>query len=143
MLALPQLLESLSKGLKMLAHDFAASLELWNPKHGKRALQYLTSTVTQTNCAVPKIYLLIKVHKAAGLSGRPIVPSTRWLTTPASVLVDHLLQEVMREAAIPHIVKDTKSFVNELESMHTTMNDGIFLTADIASLYTNIDTEDG
>jgi hypothetical protein len=142
-LALPKLIETLSLKLKELAKRSESSLELWHPEHGKKALRYLLHSVTQEKCAVPKIYLLIKVHKAAGLSGRPIVPSTRWLTTPASVLVDHLLQEIMRDAAIPHIVKDTKSFVSELESLHTTIGDGVFLTADIASLYTNIDTDDG
>jgi hypothetical protein len=67
------------------------------------------------------------------------VPATRWLTTPASVVVDHLLQEILRDAQVPHIVRDTKSFINELE--HTPLPpDGVFLTADVASLYTNIDT---
>lgn len=142
-LALPKLLKELSAQLMLLAGRAASSLELWDPTLGKKAHRYLTCAVTQKTCAVPKIYLLIKVHKSSGLSGRPIVPSTRWLTTPASVLADHLLQEVMREAAIPHIVKDTKSFICELESLHMTESQGVFLTADIASLYTNIDTDDG
>jgi hypothetical protein len=141
--ALPKLLDELSQKLKQLAASSLTSLQLWNPTQGEAVHRYLSSAVTLRTCAVPKIYLLIKVHKAAGLSGRPIVPSTRWLTTPASVVADHLLQEVMREAAIPHIVKDTKSFINELESLSTTCTDGVFLTADIASLYTNIDTQDG
>ena len=142
-LALPKLLDELTLKLKQLATDSLTSLMLWNPALGETVHRYLRSAVTLKTCAVPKIYLLIKVHKAAGLSGRPIVPSTRWLTTPASVVADHLLQEIMREAAIPHIVKDTKSFINELESLRTTRSNGIFLTADIASLYTNIDTKDG
>ena len=78
-------------------------------------------------------YLLIKVHKPKGLCGRPIVPCTRWITTPASVLVDHLLQEIVKKANIPWLVKDTKSFVNELEHKRVHQRDGVFVTADIAS----------
>ena len=40
-------------------------------------------------------------------------------------------------------MKDTKSFVVELEETVLPTRDGIFVTADIASLYTNIDTEMG
>ena len=142
---LRQLQERIFNKLKQIASEGQRTLESWHPQHADQALKYLTHASSATTCKVPDIYLLIKVHKAAGLSGRPIVPSTRWLTTPASVLVDHLLQEVMRDAGIAHIVKDTKSFINELE--HTTVTlptrDGVFITADIASLYTNIDTKLG
>lgn len=144
-LSLPQLQVELATNLKALATTSAGSLKLWNPNLCDQVQQYLTSSVTLDTCAVPAIYLLIKVHKSSGLCGRPIVPSTRWLTTPASVVVNHLLREILHEAAIPHLVKDTKSFVSELEGR--TMPPGAaaaeFVTADIASLYTNIDTEDG
>lgn len=119
------------------------SLELWSSVHAAQIIKYLRKAVTAETCAVPQIYLLIKVHKAAGLCGRPIVPSTRWLTTPASRLADHLLQEVLRDAAIPHLVKDTKSFVVELERTPVHDGDCMLVTADIASLYTNIDTQMG
>lgn len=120
-----------------------SSLAIWNPHYSDAIAKYLHSAVTAKTCVLPSIYLLIKVHKASGLCGRPIVPSTRWLTTPASVVVDHLLQEIVRAANIQHIVKDTKSFVVELERTVVSTRDGIFVTADIASLYTNIDTEMG
>ena len=120
-----------------------SSLTIWNPHYADAVFKYLKKAVTAATCMLPSIYLLIKVHKASGLCGRPIVPSTRWLTTPASVVVDHLLQEIVRAARIPHIVKDTKSFVVELEQTILPTRDGIFVTADIASLYTNIDTDMG
>lgn len=119
------------------------SLKLWNPHYADAVVKFLKRAITAETCMLPSIYLLIKVHKASGLCGRPIVPSTRWLTTPASVVVDHLLQEIVRAANITHIVKDTKSFVVELEETVLPTRDGIFVTADIASLYTNIDTEMG
>ncbi len=141
--SLKQLQERIFGELKQIASQGQRTLEGWHPHLADQALKYLTHASTATTCKVPDIYLLIKVHKAAGLSGRPIVPSTHWLTTPASVLVDHLLQEVMRGARIPHIVKDTKSFINELEQTTLPTRDGILVTADIATLYTNIDTELG
>ena len=134
-----ELLQSFGKTLSR--HEF--SLKLWNPHYADAVFKYLKKAVTSATCMLPAIYLLIKVHKASGLCGRPIVPSTRWLTTPASVVVDHLLQEVVRAAGITHIVKDTKSFVVELEETILPTRDGIFVTADIASLYTNIDTDMG
>jgi hypothetical protein len=96
-----------------------------------------------TNAAIiPTIYGIIKVHKPR-LSMRPIVPCTRSVTTPASVVVDELLQQVLRSAKIPWIVKDTKSLINELEACVLPTQEGELVTADIASLYTNIDTIDG
>ena len=102
-----KLQERIFRELKAIASDHTRTLESWHPQLADQALKYLTHTTTTDKCKVPDIYLLIKVHKASGLSGRPIVPSTNLLTTPASVLVDHLLQEVFRDARIPHIVKDT------------------------------------
>ena len=128
--------------LKELAVQHTAALTDWSSDHAPAVLHYLTKSV-KLNASVPSMYLLIKVHKPKGLCGRPIVPSHSWLTTPASKVVDHLLQEIWTAAAIPHIVKDTKSLVNELECLSISASDGVFLTADIASLYTNIDTQLG
>jgi len=142
-IALDLLQKSLVAELKLIASRHSAALKIWNELLAEQVITYLTHTVTVSNCKVPTIYLLIKVHKASGLCGRPIVPSTSWLTTPASVLAGHLMQEVFRDAKITHIVKDTKSFVNELEATTLITQGGIMVTADIASLYTNIDTRLG
>lgn len=140
---LPRLQLDLFEKLKKIVEKNSSALEIWNPHLSDQIKHYLTHSVTVATCKVPAIYLLIKVHKASGLCGRPIVPSTHWLTTPASVVVDHLLQEIFKEARVTHIVKDTKSFVNELESTVLPTADGVMLTADIATLYTNIDTKLG
>lgn len=133
--------------LTQLATSHAKSFEQWDREYGTdladQVPKFLSRKISDETCSVPTIYLLIKVHKASGLCGRPIVPATHWLTTPASVVVDHLLQEIFRKANIQHIVKDTKSFVNELEHLRMPHGDGVFVTADIASLYTNIDTKMG
>jgi hypothetical protein len=132
-----QLLEQLHK----LADRLKPQLQSWNMDHCKQVLKYLKRAVTNSTCVLPAIYLLIKVHKVGKpLSGRPIVPSSHWVTTPASVLVDHLLQEVLTEAKIEHLVKDTKSLVVELENTTLPTKHGTLVAADIASLYTNIDT---
>jgi hypothetical protein len=141
--SITQEMSDLRAQLTHLAHMYESELIQWHPEHGAAAIKYLQRSITLSNMVLPGIYLLIKVHKASGLSGRPIVPSTHWITTPASVLVDHLLQEIMRAAHITHIVKDTKSLVVELEETILLRRDGIFVTADIASLYTNIDTSMG
>jgi hypothetical protein len=141
--SLKKLQERIFAQLKSIASDGHRTLESWHPQLADQALKYLTHAATADTCKMPEIYLLIKVHKASGLCGRPIVPSTNWLTTPASVLVDHLLQEIMRDANITHIVKDTKSFVNELEQTRLPTHDSVLVTADIATLYTNIDTKLG
>lgn len=102
-----KLQQRLLQELRQLAANSEHKLRLWNPHLADQVLRYLTAAITAETCALPRIYLLIKVHKAR-LSGRPIVPSTNWITTPASVVVDHLLQEVLQQAAITHLVKDTK-----------------------------------
>ena len=109
-----------------------------------RLVRFLRCRQPVDSTKVPRIYLIIKVHKAR-LCGRPIVPCTNWATTPASVVVDHLLQQVLRDAQLRHLVKDTKSLIVDLEqiALHGQQTDCTLLTADIGSLYTNIDTAMG
>ena len=131
--------------LQLLLGRHRATLARWSGVPDDQVAKYIHSKIGKTTSELPQIYLLIKVHKPNGLCGRPIVPCTKWITTPASVLVDHLLQEILKAAKVPWIVKDTKSLVNEFETIHTSRrrSDMIFVTADIASLYTNISTVDG
>ena len=138
-----KLKEHLYDELQRIVKHHAVTLRLWNEDAFKQIEKYMRNKIGKSTSAIPEIYLLIKVHKPKGLCGRPIVPCTRWITTPASVLVDHLLQEIVKKANIPWLVKDTKSFVNELEHKRVHQRDGVFVTADIASLYTNIDTNAG
>jgi hypothetical protein len=140
--AMKKLKTGLLMELKELAVKHKPALHAWSPVHADAIHKYLNERV-KTDASVPHIYLLIKVHKPKGLCGRPIVPSHSWLTTPASKLADHLLQEIWKKADIPHIVKDTKSLVVELEKLPLPSRDGVFMTADIGSLYTNIDTKMG
>lgn len=137
------LIGGLSAELKAIVKRHTPTLERWSPAQHEQIIKYMHNKIAVSSAMIPEIYLLIKVHKPKGLCGRPIVPCTRWITTPASVLADHLLQEVLKKAAIPWLVRDTKSLVNDLETRTVTEPHGIFVTADIASLYTNIDTQRG
>jgi len=129
--------------LQRIMKSHNSALLNWNRDAYAQIQKFIKGRVNRTTAIIPSIYLLIKVHKPKGLCGRPIVPCTNWVTAPASILVDYLLQEIVRKANITHIVKDTKSLVNELERTRVLCQDGIFVTADIASLYTNIDTDMG
>lgn len=140
-----ELQSKLYTDLQRIVKRHELSIKGWNPGAFKQVISFMQSKVGKTTARMPEIYLLIKVHKPKGLCGRPIVPCTRWTTTPASILVDHLLQEIVltKEPGIPWLVKDTKSFVNELERIRGLRPDGELLTADIGSLYTNIETKLG
>lgn len=132
----------LTSELETLVATHSRVLEDWQPAIFPQLEKFMKGKISADEMAIPGIYLLLKVHKP-NLCGRPIVPCTKWITTPASILVDHLLQELLRDHPIPCLVKDTKSFVNEIERIKVMDKKGIFITADIASLYTNIDTQLG
>ena len=103
--------------LKQLKQDLHAQVKILTARH-KNELglidsavpKFLEQFITEKTAKVPIIYLLIKVHKPSGLCGRPIVPSHSWLTTAMSKVVDHLLQQIIKEANITHLVKVLKSF---------------------------------
>jgi hypothetical protein len=106
----------------------------------KQILKFVKKKIPISKCTFPKMYLLIKVHKPPPLTGRPIIPSRNWITSSLSIAVDYILQPYLNK--IPWLVKDTKSLVNKLEStiIPNSQKNGLLVTFDIASLYTNIDT---
>ena len=139
---LSQLKLRLVADLKKLVAAHSTTLADWQPEHVDQILRFMERRVTLSSLRLPEIYLLIKVHKKT-LCGRPIVPCMNWITTPPSILVDFLLQEILRAHPVPWMVKDTKSLITDLESTPELPRGGVFVTADIASLYTNIDTRMG
>jgi hypothetical protein len=99
-------------------------------------------------------YGLPKIHKLKPdldlnqmlqkLTCRPIVSCPSFITTPLSKWVDAVLQPLVIE--LPTVVKDSKSFINIIESFTVPphLRDScVLLTADISSLYTMIPTDDG
>ena len=82
--------------------------------------------------------ILPKVHKSP-MVGRPIVASTKFLTTPASRFIDCTLSPLL--SSLPSYVKDSSDIIRQLNNL--TINPDCFLvTADVSSLYTNIPVKD-
>lgn len=100
---------------------------------------FVRDKVTNVNAVIPEMYILPKVHKPK-LAGRPIVPGVNWITTPASILLDDLLQPLTRR--IPTILTDSNSLIRDLEK-HNFDPDIILITADVSSLYTEIKIDIG
>lgn len=101
---------------------------------------FLKEKITPATAKIPQIYTLPKVHKQP-LKGRPIVPGKHWITTPASTLVDHLLQPLLKR--IPTVIADSKSILVELNQTKFWDPGCRLITADVSSLYTEINTNLG
>lgn len=99
------------------------------------------------DCIVPQFYILPKIHKlkqgdsAASIRGRPIVPGFRWLTTKLSKWVSDRLTPLVKQYT-EHMVSSTEDFIRKVDRIKVT-SDCVFMTMDIESLYTNIDTKLG
>jgi hypothetical protein len=90
---------------------------------------------------IPGFYILPKLHKVP-MKGRPIVPSYAWVTTNLSVWLDFKLRPLLD--LFPWILRDSKQLLRSLPtSLDSTYCDAWLLTADIASMYTNLDTLEG
>ena len=115
-------------------------------KEGK----YITVNPTVRQSACP-LYGMPKIHKLSNavnelhkLTCRPIVSCVTYITTPLSQWIDWVLQPLVQ--MIPTVIKDSKTFVNMIESFrieHRHKDECILMVADIASLYPNIPTDDG
>ena len=106
------------------------------------ATRYLRQSIeiTDDHIVIPTIYILPKIHKPT-VVGRPILPSYAWITKHISRWLDTELQPLKQH--IPTIVKDSTAMINIIEN--TTINDSncFLVTADINSLYTEMDTNLG
>ena len=78
--------------------------------------------------------ILPKVHKYP-LVGRPIVASTKYLTTPASRFVDSILAPCL--PSLPSYLKDSTNFIRDICNL-SIVPGSYLVTADVSSLYTNI-----
>ena len=74
-----------------------------------------------------KFKILPKVHKIP-MVGRPIVASTRYITTPASKFIDHILSPLL--PTIPSYVRDSMTFINNLRNV-SVHGDCYLVTADV------------
>ncbi|KAI0996837.1 hypothetical protein K3495_g11347 [Podosphaera aphanis] len=120
-------------------HDIIVKLadsKLFTPQERK----FLASTeFTQ-----PKFYVIPKVHKTPS-SSRPIIPCHTWVTSKASIIVEHYLQPILKLK--PQILNSTKSFLSRLrKAIHAYIGPNhkfiegeyLFITGDVTAMYTNI-----
>ena len=98
------------------------------PKYTKKFL--LNSGIT-----LPIFHCLPKLHKK-NTPGRPIVGAPDWITTKWSVLLDVLLSNYFP----PYALKNSLKLVEEIE-LHSIRSTQIFVTADVASMYTNMNLD--
>ena len=90
------------------------------------------------NCSPAHFKILPKVHKNP-LVGRPIVASTKYLTTPASRFVDSILAPCL--PSLPSYLKDSTDFIRDVCNL-SIVPGSYLVTADVSSLYTNIPITD-
>ena len=96
--------------------------------------------VTPATAKIPQIYILPKVHKKV-LAGRPIIPGFGWITTPASIFLDDILQVLLKRT--PTVIADSKSLLVQMNTLQIGNPDCRVITADVSSLYTEIPTDLG
>ena len=111
-------------------------LKRYGSSIGDKVVKYILQFVS--NHSPAKFKILPKVHKTP-LVGRPIVASTRYITTPASRFVDYCLSPLL--PSLPSYLKDSTQLINELVDCKVS-KDCYLVTADVISLYTNIPIPD-
>lgn len=101
-----------------------------------RTSSFIFLRTTPATAQPGHFYLTIKVHKNPPV-GRPIVPSHSWLTQPASIWLDAMLQPVVQR--LPHYIRNSTALIQFLETSAIPPNQHVSLvTGDVNSLYPNI-----
>ena len=83
-----------------------------------------------------KFYIIPKIHKSP-IAGRPIAPSHSYITRPISIFVDELVKP---NITMPTMLRDSGELIQCLEKVELPTN-CFLVTADVSSLYPNIDTK--
>ena len=83
-----------------------------------------------------KFYILPKIHKSP-IAGRPIAASHSYITRPISIFVDELVKP---NITMPTVLRDSGELIQCLEKVELPAN-CFLVTADVSSLYPDIDTK--
>ena len=83
-----------------------------------------------------KFYIIPKIHKSP-IAGRPIAASHSYITRPISILIDELVKPSI---TMPTVLRDSGELIQCLEGIKLPAN-CLLVTADVSSLYPNIDTK--
>jgi len=92
---------------------------------------------------IPKFYIIPKIHKTPW-SGRPIVASHSWITTPISKIVDVDLCDAVRQHCNT-VIQDSNSVIKKYQQkpIPAGIKELTFITADVETLYPKIPIIDG
>uniref|UniRef100_A0A8C5M571 Reverse transcriptase domain-containing protein n=1 Tax=Leptobrachium leishanense TaxID=445787 RepID=A0A8C5M571_9ANUR len=100
--------------------------------------QYLLKPYPRT----PVIYGIPKIHKhLTSPPSRPIVSAVGGVIEPIAKWLDFLFKDPVK--GIPTCIKDTKDFLQRIRAVTIDVNDLVFVTLDVRSLYTVIPHEGG
>ena len=104
------------------------------PPNSLKFLRSLDNTPRSLDPA--KFYIIPKIHKSP-MAGRPIAASHSYITRPISIFVDELVKPSI---AMPTVLRDSGELIQCLETFELPAN-CLLATADVSSLYPNIDTK--
>ena len=82
-----------------------------------------------------KFYVIPKIHKTP-MVARPIVASHSYITRPLSIFVDELVKP---EIQMPTVLRDSSEWILLLENTVLPSSNCFLVTADVVSLYPNVD----
>lgn len=122
-----------------IRNDVMSTLEYLHHTHkiDEKTFEFLTPP---NPARTPLFYGLPKVHKP-GIPLRPIVSACDSPTDNISKYVTYFIQPLAEQ--LPSYIKDTKHFLEHLNSLPPLPPNAILVTADVTSLYTNIPHEEG
>ena len=84
-----------------------------------------------------KFHIIPKIHKNP-MVGRPIAASHSYITRPISIFIDELTKPKIH---MPTVLRDSGELIQLLENTVLPNNDCFLVTADVVSLYPNVDTK--
>ena len=84
-----------------------------------------------------KFHIIPKIHKDP-MVGRPIAASHSYITRPISIFIDELTKPKIR---MPTVLRDSGELIQLLEDTVLPTTDCFLVTADVVSLYPNVDTK--
>jgi hypothetical protein len=95
---------------------------------------------TKDNPKIPQFYITAKIHKLPW-AGRPIVQNMQWYTTPYAIIASHYISLLLDTHCADYILHDSLDLTNRLEAANLDIN-WSFCSADVESMYTNIDSKE-
>ena len=104
----------------------------------KKLLNYLLVKIPELR----RFYLLPKIHKRmTNIPGRPVISNNGTSTENISSYLDYHLKSLIPN--VPHILEDTRDFVNRIQDLSGLPESSILVSFDIIGLYPHILHEEG